>query len=125
MGAISVQHIGVVRHRRDLCQPFSRVCAWPGQVHEGRRNDLECLTCTISAGACFPYSVSAVGLLPMSASKLHQSAVPKKSAGWNGSAAPVGLIELLTYRLHRVPFGAGKLLVTALEKGRVLSTVAL
>jgi len=61
----------------------------------------------------------------MSASKLHQSAVPKKSAGWNGSAAPVGLIELLTYRLHRVPFGAGKLLVTALEKGRVLSTVAL
>jgi hypothetical protein len=26
-----------------------------------------------------------------------------------GSAAPIGLIELLTYRLHQMPIGAGKL----------------
>jgi len=42
-----------------------------------------------------------------------------------GSAAPVGLIELLTYRLHQMPIGTGKICVTALEKGRVLSAVAL
>jgi hypothetical protein len=43
----------------------------------------------------------------------------------SGSAAPVGLIELLTYRLHQMPIGTGKICVTALEKGRVLSAVAL
>jgi len=38
-----------------------------------------------------------------------QSAVPKMAADCNGSIAPVGLIELLTYRLHRMPIDAGKL----------------
>ena len=49
----------------------------------------------------------------------------KTAAGSYGSAAPVVLIELLTYRLHRMPIGAGQLCVTALEKGHVLSAVAL
>jgi ribosomal protein L37AE/L43A len=43
----------------------------------------------------------------------------------SGSAAPVGLIELLTYRLHQMPIGTGKICVTALEKVRVLWAVAL
>jgi len=57
--------------------------------------------------------------------RLLSGALMIEPIGSIGSAAPVGLIELLTYRLHRLPIGAGKLRVAALEKGRVLSAVAL
>jgi len=44
----------------------------------------------------------------MAAFKVQRSAVAKTAAGSYGSAAPVRLIELLTYRLHRMPIGVGK-----------------
>ncbi len=45
----------------------------------------------------------------MVAIKVERSLSKNTWVDGNVSAAPVGLIELLTYRLHRMPIGVGKL----------------